>query len=368
MSRINSTKGRNKTDSSITSNKNSSDYSKKSQLKKKFTQDLASIDNFSTKENPDSLNIEQALINFYDYCLDSYNKKLYENLLKEIDINKKMLYRGTRESFNIFIIEIKCLLKLMIEKYENDLNEINDGQMSVSEYINNIQREFSKLNYIINTNDNYEYETITQLYCKFLIYLIIFGQKKEEYFKSLAYITLGINMIKIYFIRKKVTKNIKLYQRYIYFLILLINLLIGEGNFNYALIYSESILKIIESATKVLYNPDNDYDINKKNKYLIEFIRCSGFANIYIGLCHEFKNDQELAIRAYKQAFYFFTKLISPKFHGIKLNEEKIFFDNNLIKISHWFLNRLKTKLYHDKKTRDKIRMTIFLHSFKWIE
>ena len=363
MSRINSTKGRNKTDSSITSNKNSSDYSKKSQLKKKFTQDLASIDNFSTKENPDSLNIEQTLINFYDYCLDSYNKKLYENLLKEIDINKKMLYRGTRESFNIFIIEIKCLLKLMIEKYENDLNEINDGQMSVSEYINNIQREFSKLNYIINTNDNYEYETITQLYCKFLIYLIIFGQKKEEYFKSLAYITLGINMIKIYFIRKKVTKNIKLYQRYIYFLILLINLLIGEGNFNYALIYSESILKIIESATKVLYNPDNDYDINKKNKYLIEFIRCSGFANIYIGLCHEFKNDQELAIRAYKQAFYFFTKLISPKFHGIKLNEEKIFFDNNLIKISHWFLNRLKTKLYHDKKTRDKIRMTIFLQT-----
>ena len=168
MSRINSTKGRNKTDSSITSNKNSSDYSKKSQLKK-LTKDLASIDNFSSKENPDSLNIEQALINFYDYCLDSYNKKLYENLLKEIDINKKMLYRGTRESFNIFIIEIKCLLKLMIEKYENDLNEINEGQMSVSEYINNIQREFSKLNYIINIF-NYIWSKKRRIFQKFSIY------------------------------------------------------------------------------------------------------------------------------------------------------------------------------------------------------
>ena len=34
--------------------------------------------------------------------------------------------------------------------------------MTVSEYINNIQREFSKLNYIINTNDNYEYDSFCQ--------------------------------------------------------------------------------------------------------------------------------------------------------------------------------------------------------------
>ena len=360
MSIINSTIELNITDSSINIKRNNSDFSRKSRLKK-FKKEL--IDIFSTKENQDVLNTEKTLINFYGYCLDSYNKKLYANLLKDIDKNQNLLYIGTKESFNIFIIEIKCLMKLMKEKYESELNEITYGKMSVNEYIINIEKEFEKINSILKRDDYYEYETLTQIYCKFLIYLIIFCKKKEEFFKSLAYITLGINMIKIYFIRKKVTKNIKLYQRYIYFLILLINLLIGEGNFNYALIYSESILKIIESATKVLYNPDNDYDINKKNKYLIEFIRCSGFANIYIGLCHEFKNDQELAIRAYKQAFYFFTKLISPKFHGIKLNEEKIFFDNNLIKISHWFLNRLKTKLYHDKKTRDKIRMTIFLQT-----
>ena len=78
-------------------------------------------------------------------------------------------------------------------------------------------------------------------------------------------------MIKIYFIRKKVAKDIKLYKRYIYFLILLINHLLGEGNFTQALFYSESILKIIETALKILYNDNNNYNYNKnrKNKYLM---------------------------------------------------------------------------------------------------
>ena len=83
----------------------------------------------------------------------------------------------------------------MVEKYENDLNDINDEQMSVKDYINKIQKEFLKINPYIKSDDSDEYETITQIYCKFLIYLIKFSQRKEEYFKSLAYITLGINMI-----------------------------------------------------------------------------------------------------------------------------------------------------------------------------
>ena len=42
-----------------------------------------------------------------------------------------------------------------------------------------------------------------------------------------------------------------------------------------------------------------------KNKQLIEFIRCSGFVYVYIGLCYEIKKNQETAMEAYKQAFYF---------------------------------------------------------------
>ena len=362
MSIINSTIELNITDSSINIKRNNSDFSRKSKLKK-FKKEL--IDNFSTKENQDVLNTEKTLINFYGYCLDSYNKKLYSNLLKDIDKNQNLLYIGTKESFNIFIIEIKCLMKLMKEKYESELNEITYGKMSVNEYIINIEKEFEKINSILKRDDYYEYETLTQIYCKFLIYLIIFCKKKEEFFKSLAYITLGINMIKIFFIRKKVTKNIKLYKRYIDLLILLINHLIDEGNFTQALIYCENILRILESAIKVLYINDNKYSTNKKNKYLMEFIRCSGFLYIYIGLCHEFSKKEEIAIEAYKQAFYFFTKLLSPKFQEVKSKDEIIFYDNNFVKLSHWFLHRLKTKINYDKKTRDNIRTILFLKAIE---
>ena len=359
MSRIKSSEGRDKTSSSFRLSNKSLSHIIRSEKTNKFNQEIFLIDNF-TNENQEQLNIEQALTNFYDYALDSYKKKLYDNLIKEIEMNKNLLYNRNIESFKIVIIKIKCLMKLMIEKYENDLNDINDEQMSLKEYVNAIQKEFWKLNTIIKVDDNYEYETLTQIYCKFLIYLIKFIQKKEEYFKSLAYITLGINMVKIFFIRKKVTKDIKLYKRYIYLLILLINHLIGEGDFTHALLYAENILKIIETVAKILSNKDNNYNSNKKMKYLMELIRCSGFVHIYIGFCHDLRKKQESAMDGYKQAFYFFMKLKSPKFHGIKLNEEKIFHDNILVQISHWFLNKIRAKLADDKK-RKKIRMSMLL-------
>ena len=361
MSRIQSSQGRNKNNSSLyMSNKASRDYSR-SETIKKYNPDIPFIEGFIVKENQDQLNSEQALTNFYEYALDSYKKKLYDNLLKELEMNKNLMYIGTKESFNIVIIKIKCLMKLMVEKYENDMNDINDEQISVKEYINKIQKEFIKINAIIKVNDDYEYETITEIYCKFLIYLIKIIQKKEEYFKSLAYITLGINMIKIFFIKKGVAKNIKLYKRYIYLLVLLINHLMGEGNFTQVLLYSEITLKIIETGLKVLYNKDNNYPEKIKNKQLIEFIRCSGFVYIYIGLSYEIKKDQETAMEAYKQAFYFFMKLKSPKFHGIKLNDDKIYYDNNFVQISHWFLNKIRTRILNDKRRRERLRMSLLL-------
>ncbi len=175
MSRIQSSQGRNKNNSSIyMSNKASRDYSR-SETIKRFNQEIPFIEGFITKENQDLLNSEQALTNFYEYALDSYKKKLYDNLLKELEMNKNLIYIGTKESFNIVIIKIKCLMKLMIEKYENDMNEVNDEQISVKEYIYKIQKEFLKINAIIKKDDYYENETITNIYCKFLIYL-------KEYF------------------------------------------------------------------------------------------------------------------------------------------------------------------------------------------
>ena len=360
MSRVKSSQGRNKISLSVHIPNKKSDYISKSEKIRRFNQEMISIENFTTKENPDQLNVEQALTNFYEYALDSYKKKLYDNLIKELEINKNLLYPGNKESFDIVIIKIKCLMKLMVERYENDLNEINEEQTPLKDYVIRIQREFLKLNTIIKPDDFYEYETITQIYCKFLIYLIKFIQKKEEYFKSLAYITLGINMVKIFFIRKKVAKDIKLYKRYIYLMLLLINHLIGEGNFTQALLMAKSILKIIETGVKVLYKGENKYDEKLKKKHLMEFIRCSGFVYIYIGLCYEIKKNQENALEGYKQAFHFFMRLKDSKFHGINLNNDKIFYDNNFVQISHYFLNKIRNKI-EDNKRKKKWRMTMLL-------
>ena len=172
MSRVKSSQGRNKISLSVHIPNKKSDYISKSEKIRRFNQEMISIENFTAKENPDQLNVEQALTNFYEYALDSYKKKLYDNLIKELEINKNLLYPGNKESFDIFIIKIKCLMKLMVERYENDLNEINEEQTPLKDYVIRIQREFLKLNTIIKPDDFYEYETITQIYCKFLIYLI----------------------------------------------------------------------------------------------------------------------------------------------------------------------------------------------------
>jgi len=152
-------------------------------------------------------------------------------------------------------------MKLMIEKYDSDLNDLNKAILPPREYILKIQNEFAKIDKIINAKDKDEYEVITQMYFKFLIYLIKYTQKKEEFFKSLVYITLGINMMKIFFVKRKIATEIKTYKRYIYLLILLINQLIGEQNFKQALLYCDNLLKIIEI--------NKSHKQNKIKKYII---------------------------------------------------------------------------------------------------
>ena len=147
MQRIKSSQERNKENSSLfLSNKNISHLSKSARANKiDRNVEIHLVENFSSNENQENINVEEILVNFYKYSLDSYKKKLYENLLKELEMNNNLLYKGNKESFNIVIIKIKCLMKLMVEKYENELNEINDEQMSLKDYINKIQRVFLEI-------------------------------------------------------------------------------------------------------------------------------------------------------------------------------------------------------------------------------
>ena len=308
-------------------------------------------DNSSSNDNNDaSLNLEQTLSNFYDYSLDSYKKSMYDTLIKEIEANEYLYYIGSREAFEILVIKVKCLMKLMIEKYDSDLNDLNETISPPREYIFRIQNEFAKIDKIINAKDKYEYEVITQMYCKFLIYLIKFAQKKEEFCKSLAYITLGINMMKIFFVKRKMATEIKTYKRYIYLLILLINQLIGEQNFKQALLYCDNLLKIIEMSIKVINKIKSKNTLVNFNKKIIDLYRCSGIAYMYIGMCFENQKNSYTALEAYRQSFHFFKKIKSPKFINIRLRKEKISYDRNFLKISNSLLKRQKSKIEEDRR------------------
>ena len=332
---------------------NFSEKTKIQTLKQDFRDNNSSS---SDEKNDDSLNLEQTLSKFYEYSLDCYKKNMYETLIKDIEINEYLYYIGSRESFDILIIKIKCYMKLMVEEYENDLNNINEAQISIKEYILKIKNEFSNLEKIIDIKDSYQYEILTQIFCKFLIYLIKISQKREEYCKSVAYIALGINMMKIFFIKKQITKDIKTYKRYIYLLLLLINQLIGEKNFKQALLYCKYILKVTEMAIKIIYGfkPTDNKIKEKKYKSIIQLFRCIGFIYLYIGICFENQKNIETAIEAYKESFYFFMKIKSQFFSKISKNNEKSSYDTNFLKIAHLFINNQKIKLEEEKRKKEE--------------
>lgn len=345
--------------------KNNEDIDFSENKKLIYQQDNDYNDNSSSNNiNEVSFNLEKSLSNFLEYSLECYKKKLYENLIDEIEINEYLYYIGSREAFDILIIKIKCLMKLMIEKYDNDLNNSGEIQIPSREYIIKIQHEFLKIEKIINKKDKYEYEIITQIYCKYLIYLIKFAQKREEYCKSLAYITLGINMMKIFFVKRQLTKNIKTYKIYIYLYILLINQLIGEQNFKQSLLYCRNLLKIIEMTMKIIYGfKIKEKKMKQRNdKNINELFRCTGIAYTYIGICFENQKNSYQALEAYRQSFYFFMKLKSRVFIGIGLNKEKLSYDNNFIKLSHIFLSKQKLKIEEDlKKLEERILLNLML-------
>ena len=84
----------------------------------------------------------------------------------------------------------------------------------LDEIIPKIKNEFQKASILMIKTDSFIYEMTTQTYCKFLYLLSKISLKRENYIKRLGYITLGINMLKIFFIRKKFASDMKTYIIY----------------------------------------------------------------------------------------------------------------------------------------------------------
>ena len=208
--------------------------------------EMVTINSINSENKKEELKL--SLEHLFNGFLEEYNKKNYIELIAEIESKKEIFYKNSIESFKIYILKIKSIIRLMINDYyqaiikENNINEI------AIDYLNRLLNEFKKIKYIINKTSKYENEIITQIYCKFLIILSLYEIRKENRTKSLIYITLGLNMMKIFFVKEKIATDIKTYINYIKLILLFINSLITDNNFILALYYINfgfKLLKII---------------------------------------------------------------------------------------------------------------------------
>ncbi len=227
----------------------------------KFTISNKSLENSSIKdeeENEDnSINEnlnhrERQLSILLEVYETSYSKKAYKDLIKDIEEKEDLLYQNSKRSFEIKIIKVKGLLKLLLEEYDNFLQAKSKTFHDLDVIIHKIRNEFKIISLLLVNNDSYENEIITQIYCKFLYLLSKISRKREDFVKSLGFISLGINMIKVFIMKKKTASDIKTYKIYCKLILELVNLLIGDKNYEQALLYIRLLFKIIEISIKFI--------------------------------------------------------------------------------------------------------------------
>ena len=271
-----------------------------SDIKKEEFEDNDKIeDNISYKEKQLSI--------LLDVFEASYSKKSYKDLIKEIEEKENLLYYNSMMTFEIKVLKIKGLMKLLMEEYNNYLQSKVKTFHELDSFIHKIQNEFNIVKMLL-INNSYVNEIITQIYCKFLFLLSKISLKREDYLKSLGFITLGINMLKVFIIKKKVASDIKTYKIYCKLLLELINILIGDKNFEDALFYIRLLFQIIEISLKFIYFNNKEKKQNISLQTIKKFIIFGGIAYIYTGCCLEQLDDSIQAFEAYKQARFFLKK------------------------------------------------------------
>ena len=245
---------------------------------------------------------EKQMVLIYDKFINYYKDKKYEIILNEISgIN--IYHTNSDTSFKIYMLKIRCLLKSLKQQYVKLLKRSelsNFGE--ILKKITKITKDFEKTAEYISPYHSENYEEITEVYAKYLLYLSMLSKHKEEFIKSMAYLTMGVNLMKLFFIRRKVAKNIKTYIIFIQILLLLINYLIGDSNISAAIFYSKMLFRILEVTYKILLK-----DTIKK-KYYLKILEYSGYNCLYFGICLEQIVDltiDDTCFLVYKQAKYF---------------------------------------------------------------
>ena len=304
------------------------------------------------KRREDEEEKEKQLIFLYTKYYTSFNNKKYQTILNEVGNIKNLFYKNSNTSFKINLLKIKCLLKALKAQYVK-LITFKTENTNYNELIKNaakIMKEFEKITYYIYPKNRNIYEEATQVYAKFLLYLGLIWKLKEEFIKSISFVTMGVNLMKIFFMRRKVAQNIKTYKIYSQLLLLLINYLIGDNNFESAIFYCQILFKVLKAIYKIIIKQ------KLKEKYYILFLEYTGFNFLYAGICLEQIdniNNDEAGFLSYKQAYYFLNKVdnLKPKTISFFQLLSKYNKTNPIL-----FLSKLLVKKYQKLFEKEKIK------------
>ena len=234
--------------------------------------------------------------------------------------------------------------------YKAIIKENHTSDNVVKEYTNRILNEFKKMKILINKNSKYENEIITQVYCKFLIFLSLYESKKDNRIKSFSYITLGLNMMKIYFVKDNIATDIKTYFNYLKLILLIVNNLIGDNDFKGSFYFINFGFKILN----IIFRNIHFYKLPKK--YYIKAIEYASFNYIYCGICFEYNSSNlKLSMDSFIQANYFLEKSnsisnYSPFSSIFKNRNNRLKYENIFYLVSNSTIKAIKNDLKKKEK------------------
>ena len=313
-----------------------------------------SIENIEEDKNEEEK--EKKLEFLYHKYFNSYKKKKYDNIINDVANKSNIFNKNSPMSFNIFLLKIRCLLKGIKDEYIQLIKSKTEKNnfVETSKKIGKVIKEFKSISSVIDINNKNHYEQITQVYCKFLVYLSLIYKLKEEYIKSFEYLIMGMNSLKIYFIKQKTASDLKTYTIYFKIILLIINQLIGDNNYTKALFYCNINFKVLEVIFKFM--KINHY----KEKQKLKFLEYIGYNYLFVGLCLEQQEDinYQSCFDTYRQANFFFKKE--------EKNNSKNFLMHNMgengninLFLTEILLEKYKKKFEEEKRKKELLKRQI---------
>ena len=270
----------------------------------------------------------------------NFKERNFSSIVNELEQEESLFYKKSLKSFDLIIIKIKCFLKILKEKITDFLSTKADVRnfLEIDTCILKIVNAFNQIKSIIDKNNKYEYEIITQIYSRFLYIMSNICLLKEDFVKCLSYISLGLNMLRVFFIRREVATDIETYKIYAKLLLMFISKLIFDKDITKSLIYINYLSRLCQIALNIIESK------NLSDKYEMKFLKYMGYNFLLCGYCFEINNKDTDnfydTLEAYKESYYFLNKYfnksrISSIFHikSITINNMSLYLVSSLYDI-----------------------------------